>query len=254
MYLHIADAEPKSQCPDSVTADDLKEKLTALDPVALFRSVVKNKAECPVMGLVADSPGHKTQHLAKQLLMTEWTSEMAQFSKELVCFVSGSLVKRLTKQFTSASMLEMLEDLTSDMQKESLQSSWSLAVESMLKPQSPRYLNNLLQHCIRELVPTIIQHVATPMCSPLSSAPALEKGEKEVLYYAAGYIPRKLRNKFGRQTGNRAAQLLREVVTSWIISSNYEEKNLPEDLKGWIKTQDRGGLLHVNGDFYYLIC
>lgn len=95
------------------------------------------------------------------------------------------------------------------------------------------------------------KEVTTTLCQPVSSTPTIDKSERQILHYAADYLPRKLRKKFARQPTNKTAQLYKEVRSSWI--GDKDDTDVPEGVKEWTKAQDCGGLLYVDGKFYYFM-
>ena len=81
----------------------------------------------------------------------------------------------------------------------------------------------------------------------------LTKEEQQVLYYASGYTPRKLLQRYQEHTAaNKAAAIFAEVVGKWVEASDEVEQR-PSDITSWLDAQDRSGLMKVNAKFYSYI-
>ena len=72
------------------------------------------------------------------------------------------------------------------------------------------------------------------------------------MFYAAAYIPKKLRSKFERNHANKAAALYLDIVKTWAHTKAEWEasQSLAYDVTQWTVVQDRGGLLYCSTDFY----
>lgn len=116
------------------------------------------KVECPNMGLVIESPGWKTQELAKNLLTVDWSSQvLVDCASKLVGFVSGCLLTGQSKRFPNAGTLDMLSELTSGCLDATLQEMWFSMLVVLLGPQDRRITNNLMQHVCQGTGPSNVQ-------------------------------------------------------------------------------------------------
>lgn len=79
--------------------------------------------------------------------------------------------------------------------------------------------------------------------------------EENAIYYAAGYVLRKLTKKYHEADGEKETTLLSTVTSMIGDSSSFEATSSYVDyVKTWTQQVDRGGLTHVTDDTYRLFC
>ena len=210
------------------------------------------------MGLLVGSPGWKTKTLAQEIIKDFVISEPM---KELfVTILSECFGKAHGKKYTHAGKLEMLECLTGMSISSELSQAWMTEISRFDSTfcQEQRIVNNLLQNVLEGLVSKFMvkaaEHVTVQVDQQhASQAKELSKEEQQVLYYASGYIPRKLLRRYqGRKSENKAALIFAKVVGKW-VEADEDIEHLPSDITAWVEAQDRGGLMKVNAKFYSYI-
>ena len=218
------------------------------------KDVIQNVTTDPILQLVENSPGWKKQQLANSLHLEDMNAT-TPLCACLSSLVTSCVKKVYEKKFTHAGTLEMFEQLT----EKSLSSEVSLEWKGFIgeTEYDDKTVDNLLQHLIEEIFPKFIAQTSKVIqgenASPSSvTSKSLDKDEEQILYYASGYIPRKLLKRYEKQRSkNEVAALYTDIVGTWFNSD--DDIDLSPDITSWVDIQDRGGLLHVNADFYHFI-
>lgn len=125
---------------------------------------------------------------------------------------------------------------------------------------------SLLNMIVQGLMPVVTNElIAKPKAamnrSEQSCTTNLTTEEKQVLHYAAAYIPRKLKRKFLRYPTNKAALLYSNIIANWTYRPDENESlcsqrldgKLAQEVTSWTAAKDRGGLLYCSPCFYNLM-
>ena len=237
----------------------LDETRSALLPqaLALFKAVLDSVGTDEILDLVKGSPGWHTKNLATDLLKAGYTEKWTSVANFLVeNTIITMAIQRKTK-FSHQGSLDMLKGWTAFSLDPQLTSVWNElfpASISNLKPK-PRISNNLLQHLLEHIFPLLMESVNKSKCANTShvETPTMTKEEEQVIFHICGYIQRKLFRKFNKRQNNKAAVFYLHIVKEWVDLPNENCETVPDSVKAWVNSIDRGGLVHVNNDFYCFI-
>ena len=221
-----------------------------LDGTRIVQDILLELSKDSVLGIVSGSPGWKTQELAKLLLKQNWNCEpLNSCASTVFSSITNDMEKAIDKNFSCSGSLEMLASMT--VSSKSLQHQWCSSLINKSLTGDWATANNLLQHVIDYMIPTIGQKLreASSGHSQLMKK-ELSQTEKEVLHYALGYVIRKLQKKFRRCVNNKAAMLYLDVVKTWATPS---DTLVADDVTQWTMCQDRGGLIFCSAEYYHFM-
>ncbi len=183
---------------DSFCVTGFPEAVKGIDSTGTFMTVMRQKAEDRVMGIRRGSPGWQTQQVAQQLLAhPEIESAVANIAAIIVGKICDSFTGVNQEKFSNQGVLKMLERLNLDRIDPDVLLQWMECLTGLGVTSTRRVANNLLQHMWEGLNTLVSRQLTSKAPQPLSQATVtpLSVEEKQVLFYAAGYIPRKLRRK-----------------------------------------------------------
>ena len=243
---------------------ELKDKLLHIDGPALVMKKMQHKSTDRAMAIVPNSKGWLTQQLAKDLVQKSLLQEPAfiEFTAMILVRVAECLPPMYSpcSHSTTTDSVSSLLSLRFD---DTVRRKWTQCIT----PHAPNYTsivyNNLLQHLLDDIVPEIKNLWRSTNEKTMSSSAdtpeqtELTKEEKSVLHYTAGFVLRKLKNKYTRIHQNNASQLFLDVLKGWSTpTEGYdfgEESQLADEVTAWTVAQDRGSLIHCAPRFYNFI-
>ena len=126
---------------------------------------------------------------------------------------------------------------------------WNAFLKNSIKKGGPIFLQHITNYIFKQLVKKRVP-VATLTTSQQTtySTQSLTYDEKNALQYAAGYIPRNLKQKIKRSSysNKKALQMcLQDVI---------EEDGMgDDDSQDWVKLVDRGGLMLVTSSMFQFV-
>ena len=119
---------------------------------------------------------------------------------------------------------------------------WNQYLKDSIGQGSPIFFQHITHHMYKELIK---QHFPAPQrTAATESVVSLTIDEQSAVYYAAGYIPRNLKNKLKRSAYRNKQDLqmcLQDVI---------EEDGMVEEYAGWTRHVNRGGLMKVNSSMF----
>ena len=222
------------------------------EAVRLVRLVMEQMEQDKLLALRPNSVGGRTLALVKQLKELDWGIViLKEEAVDVVEFVLRCLSKASGTHFSSAGKQAMFLSFIQGRVDVNFVDRWINAVNSVCPQHDLRCVKNVLQHFVERLLPILSQQKR--MENPVGHADAqlskMSNEEKQVLYYAVGYIPRKIARRLTRSK-TTAASVLAHVVRSWIRSSKSQPEGDIAESCEWTLMQDRGGLVQVSQEFF----
>ena len=131
----------------------------------------------------------------------------------------------------------------------SIRSAWQSCIGTLQVSQDAFNVSDLtLQLVLKRLMHAIVkQMTSSPSTSIRCTPQALTSREENAVRYMAGYVVMKLRKKY------REHSLYARVLET--MKTNLDESavvSLDDYTRVWVEQVDRGGLCHVNDDFFSL--
>ena len=124
---------------------------------------------------------------------------------------------------------------------------WDRFLKSSTGKGGPIFLQHVTLHMFKQIIRT---RYSLPECVESSQHEPLSYQERNVLRYAAGYIPRNLHKKIGHSKRTNSKQL------GLCLMDMIEEDGMgkEDESEDWLALVDRGGLQHVNTRTYKFMC
>jgi hypothetical protein len=126
----------------------------------------------------------------------------------------------------------------------SIMSVWKLCVPPA-EPNTTQVSNIVLQVIIKRMFSDVIQQMTTAKSSASLPVQLLSVREENVVRYVAGYVVYKLRKRY-----SECSAFFRSVQSSF---EDIHFQTLQDYTKSWTEQVDRGGLCHVNDNFFKLL-
>ena len=229
----------------------LSARIGELEAVPFTKKILTQISTDPLLGLLPNSPGWQVQQLSLALLKESWTEPALVDCADLLLKVVSDAANTVPNvKYAMSGELKMLQAITNSSLQ--LSSQWVQLVQTRELSFSDSVCNNLFQFAIDKLIPAISQELIEAKTLTEKPYVCLSLEEKQVLHYAAGYIPRKLLRRYQRSPKNKAAQIYADVVRTWCSKDVMDEdgSQLSDPVTYWTRLQDRGGLIHCSAKFF----
>ncbi len=125
---------------------------------------------------------------------------------------------------------------------------WDKFLKDSIQKGGPILFQHITNYIFKQLIK---RHLAIPLHVTVVSSDSNQQGqslsyeERNALQYAAGYIPRNLRQKIERSAGSN------KISLKMCLQDIIEEDGMgDDDSQDWLKAVDRGGLMHVTSNMF----
>ena len=210
------------------------------------------------LAIVPNSPGYQLQQLALQMLKKSWREfPLQQCASDMLQLVLDSLEELNRYKCSSAGENAAIKMIHAN--RRCISTAWVQALSSLGLQFPVDIFNILAQNVLDRMLPIIASQLTSLQLPNQSTRDPptytdLPLEEKQVLHYAAGYVPRKLLRRYSRSPNNKAAQLFSDVVQTWVTHADDEDDaTLCDAITYWTRLQDRGGLLHCKPEFFHFM-
>lgn len=233
---------------------------TEFDAPGVVLLILEQISSDEFLKIVPNSPGWQLQQLAVKMVTQPWRqAPLEQCAEDCLQVVLAALEELNKAKCSSAGEHAAIRKVHCS--RRNISSSWVQALGSCNLGFSADIYSILAQSVIDRMLPLIGAqlvpvHERSENTVNVLKYTDLPLKEKQVLHYAAGYVPRKLLRQYSRAPNNKASQLFSDVVSTWVTQAGKSSDNdrvLADPITYWTHLQDRGGLLHCSPDFFHFM-